>query len=164
MLPGSPTPKTATMALQLRLDKQISRAKPLGLQYNPSKGELIHLLPRRIPHRTLKSIVQGNYTIASSETIKLLGIIINNKLSFRQQVAAATTKTQLIRPFLQRIAFPQGASMEWLHHLANTLPSPTLTWGSEVWWTGARHILDNMNPTYLRFASFHHWHSFLYQD
>lgn len=42
--------------------------------------------------------------------------------------------------------------MNSFHHLATTLLIPTLLWGSEVWWTGARHILDNLRPTYYSIA------------
>lgn len=67
-------------------------------------------------------------------------------------MATAITKTLHLLPCLQRMAFSRGASMLFLHHLATSRLSPTLTWGSEVWWTGAQHILDNLGPTYNRFA------------
>lgn len=135
------------------MNSRISRALPLGLQYNPSKQELIHLQPTNSTLRlTSTRIMNGENPINSSETINLLGIIIDHRFTFRQQIAAATTKTQHLLPSLQRMAFSRGASMESFHHMVTTPLSPTLTWGSEVWWTGARHIVDNMNPTYLRFA------------
>lgn len=40
-----------------------------------------------------------------------------------------------------------------MHHLTTTLLIPTLLWASEIWWTGARHTIDNFNPTYRRFTS-----------
>lgn len=42
--------------------------------------------------------------------------------------------------------------MHTLHHLTTTLLIPTLTCIFKVWWTGASHIVDNMNPTYNWFA------------
>lgn len=39
-----------------------------------------------------------------------------------------------------------------LHYMVSSLLVPTLLWCSEVWWTGALHIVDNRNPIYLRFA------------
>lgn len=42
--------------------------------------------------------------------------------------------------------------MNTLHQQVTSILTLTLTWGSEVWWTRARHIVDAMNPTYRRFA------------
>lgn len=39
-----------------------------------------------------------------------------------------------------------------MHHLISTLAVPALRQGSELWWTGARHIVDNPCPTYHRLA------------
>lgn len=39
-----------------------------------------------------------------------------------------------------------------LHKMVTTLLSPPLTLGSEVWWTGACHIIANLNLTYHRVA------------
>lgn len=36
--------------------------------------------------------------------------------------------------------------------MVTTLLIPTLLWGSEIWWTGAQHIIVNLNPTYLHLA------------
>lgn len=43
--------------------------------------------------------------------------------------------------------------MNSLHPLGTFLLTPTPRWVSKVWWTGTRHIVDTMNPTYLCFAS-----------
>lgn len=91
-------------------------------------------------------------TITSNDTARLLGIIIDHKRSFRQQAAASIAKTQSLRPDLQRLAFSRGASMNTFHKLITSLLSPILTLGSAVWWTGTAHLIDSLNPTYLRFA------------
>lgn len=39
-----------------------------------------------------------------------------------------------------------------LHHMATTLMISTLRWDSEVWWTDASHLIDSLNPTYLKIA------------
>lgn len=94
----------------------------------------------------------GENPVTSSSSIQLLDIIINQHLSFRQQIAKSITKTQHLLPYLQGLAFSRGASMCSLHHLVTALLSPTLSWGSEVWWNGAQHILGNLGPTYNHFA------------
>lgn len=108
--------------------------------------ELIHLHPNtssRLPESP-SEITLGDTIVTSKDTIRLLGITIRYRFTFRQQPASAITKSQNLLPFLQRMAFSRGASM-------STLLSPTLTWGSDVWRTGAQHIIDKVNPTYHRF-------------
>lgn len=85
-------------------------------------------------------------------TVRLLEVTIDAQLTFRENTSLNKTKVLSMLPTLYRLAFSRGASLRMMHHLATTLAIPTLLWGSETWWTGARHILDNLNPTYNKLA------------
>lgn len=42
----------------------------------------------------------------------------------------------------------KGASPNALHHLINTATLPAFLWGSEIWCTGAAHVVCQAGPTY----------------
>lgn len=130
------------------------RSVSLGLHYDVGKPQLIHLHPTTSSNLPLtpSTITLDDSLIVSKDTIKLLRITIDQKLTFRQQTAEATWKSQSILPSLHWMAISRGASMSTLRRMVTTPLSRTLTWESEVWWTGARHITNNLIPTYLCFA------------
>lgn len=91
MLQGSPTEAAATKRLQHRLDIQTTRAIPIGQQYAPHEAELIHLYPslasRITPASTTFNLLQSS--IPNKQSIQLLGVVIDHKLTFRQQISSA---------------------------------------------------------------------------
>lgn len=51
-----------------------------------------------------------------------------------------------------RVTKQKGASSGAIPHLTNTLTILSLMWGSEIWWTRATHILDQIYPSYNEIA------------
>lgn len=49
---------------------------------------------------------------------------------------------------LSRVSRKKGAAPGTIHHQVITAVVPTMLWGSETWWPGARHILDQISPAY----------------
>lgn len=49
---------------------------------------------------------------------------------------------------LWKVTKNKGSSAGAIHHLCITATVPTLLRGSKAWWTGARHIVDQVAPTY----------------
>lgn len=150
MLEGATQPTLAANLLQTKLNQRQNRAFHLKLSYATAKLDLIHLLPT-VSHKTppTTTMLIGTTVVPHSQTIRLLGLTIDQKLSFREHAAGAIARTQSAIPLIQRMGFSRGASILTLHHMAKTILIPTVLWGSEIWWTGARHIIDNFNPTYL---------------
>lgn len=150
---GATGPELAANLQQTRINDKQEQERPLGLTYSPSESELIDLLPSS-SHVTYPTttLTVGQTSVALSKTIRLLGIRIDRKLSFREHTAKATTKTQFALPLIQRLGFTRGHSIQTVHHMTQSLLIPILFWGSKVWWTGARQIVDHFSPTYHRFA------------
>lgn len=154
LLRGAQNQQSATRSLQRCIITGVTRTVPLGLPYAVGKSELIHLnltTSNHLPASPLE-ITQWDTIFNNKETIRLLGITIAHELNFRPQTASAVTKLQNIVTCLQRMAFSSPASMNTLSSMVTTLHSPTLTSGSEVWWTGAQHIIDIPNRTSWRFT------------
>lgn len=79
------------------------------------------------------------------DSIKILGVTIDNCLTFGQHTSENKSKVLSMLPTLYRLVFSRGASLATMHHLISTLAIPALLWGLEVWWTGAKHIVNGLN-------------------
>lgn len=94
----------------------------------------------------------ANTAVRAKKTIQLLGIKLDQKLSFREHKAGAISRTLNSIPLIQRLAFPGGVSLHRLHHIVTTFLIAILLRGSEIWWARVRQTIDNLTPTYLKFA------------
>lgn len=153
LLKGATSYSSAIGTIHDTANKGIERAISRGMKYGERKSQLIIRLPTTSQFKTTISVI---HTVAAEvqaiKTIKLPGITINQKLTFREHRGKATAKTRNAIPHIQQLLFAKGPSMTTHHHMVTTLLTPTQLWGSEIWWTRAQHILDNLNPTYLKFA------------
>lgn len=84
----------------------------------------------------------------STTCIKSLGVWIEDHLSFKRHAAGAASAARQAAGWLWSITKKRDASQGTLHHLTITFRIPALLWGSEICWTGARHILDQLRPAY----------------
>lgn len=102
MLPGSINPTIATSHLQTKVNERTIRAIPLGFQYTQDKTELILRIDPASPLNQKPNQIQVSpATTTNKESIRLLGITINLKLTFQQPTATTIAKTQNPLPFLQ---------------------------------------------------------------
>ncbi|KAL0630690.1 hypothetical protein Q9L58_010459 [Maublancomyces gigas] len=53
---------------------------------------------------------------------------------------------------LNKISKRKGTSPGAIHYLATAITIPGMTWGSEIWWTGATHIISQLTPAYHNIA------------
>lgn len=151
MIQASTSEKGAKAALQERIDGRIKRAEFLNIRLAPAKSELMHLYPvgpRRKQNLDEHGIKLYDAQIEPKKTIKALGVRIDNHLSFKAQAAAASTVTRRASGLLWAITKRKGASPNALHQLAISTVVPAMLWGSEIWWTGATHILSQLSPAY----------------
>lgn len=114
----------------MHLDERIAGAKHLNIRYTQGKGELIHLIPftsgRRIKNANKTGINIYGIRIAPTDKIKVLGVHIDNRLSFKSQAAAASAGTRRSTEMLYRITQGKGASPAIIHHLIKTVTMPAM--------------------------------------
>lgn len=150
MLHGGPTQLGRLRGLQQRLDTWIACGALLSISFARSKASFTHLQlvsGSKKPDNT-EGIQLAGTTICHQDTFKLLGVIIDHHLTFKEQAFAAASASRRSAGLLWYITKCKGASPATLHHLATQTTIPTLLWGSEVWWTGARHLLTSLAPAY----------------
>lgn len=92
-----------------------------------------------------------NTQVTPTNWMKSLGVWIDHGLGFKIQAAAASSKLRQQSTYLWRIMKRKGASLGAPNHLTHTATLPA---GSEVWWTGTRHIIDQVAPTNNTLARF----------
>lgn len=145
-----PSPASSTQQVDVQRHPPRPPRPPLG----PQEAGLIHLLRTnsRLP-KDHTHITMGPSTISNKDTIQLLGITIDQKMSFRQQSVLGISKSQNLLPFMQCMAFSRGVCIKTHDQIVTTLLIPTLIWGSEMWWTSIPHILDYLKLTYHRFTN-----------
>lgn len=84
----------------------------------------------------------------AKQSIKAWGVRIDHHLNFKANAEAASPVTQKLSKLLWRITTEKVTSPAVPHHLATSIPITAMMWGSEIWWTGAAHILFQLNPAY----------------
>lgn len=92
-------------------------------------------------------IVMGN-PIAPSTTIRSLKVNIDHRLSFKAHAPRASARLQGGTGCIRAISKRKGASPGALHQIITSTTLLALFWGSEAWWTEARHVLDQLTPGY----------------
>lgn len=144
--------RLAVKAPQNHLDQRINIARFVNIRYAPKKADLIDLIPstsRRQSNNTDKRGIElyGPW-IPLTDKVKILGVHIDNHLSFKTHAAKVSTNTRRNAGTLYRITRKKGVSPNSIHHLVNAVTMPTMLWGLEIWWTGARRVLDRLTPAY----------------
>ena len=159
--------KSATYLLQRRTDTQVERAAHLQLQFSPGKSDLLHLVPIQSSAKTASELKDPKNTvflncpglpptpICPSPSITYLGVIIDERLSFKAHSLSAASKGrqsigQLM--YLRHNTWKGSISMPVCRHLAFTAVLPKMLWASPVWWTGSAAILGPLELTYNHLA------------
>ncbi|KAJ7150970.1 hypothetical protein C8R43DRAFT_887160, partial [Mycena crocata] len=102
-------------------------AERLGLRFDLPKFQLIHLVPprRHAEHYRPLPISFGGITIQASTSAKLLGVIIDHKLSFKNHVELAQSRGTKATLALSRIASPTfGLPHSYVRQLFQTVVVP----------------------------------------
>lgn len=141
-----------THQLQEKLDHRIDRAQHLNIQFAPAKLELMHLLPftsgRKIKNADITGLTLDGAQIPPTDTVQILGVRTDKLLNFKIQASQVSAKTRTSSSLLDRVSRQKGAAPGKIHHLAVTAMVPVMLWGSEIWWTEARQITDQISPAY----------------
>lgn len=95
----SQTPSLALTSLTTRLQEKIRRSEFVSVNFAPAKAEVMQLLPKTRKSKLNEEdwgVPLYGLNVALSTTIKLLGVTIDQRLSFRHHVANACARTRKI--------------------------------------------------------------------
>jgi hypothetical protein len=112
-------------------------SKRLELEFDLPKFQLIHFVsPRRHrDHYRPVSLVIGDITIEASSSVKLLGVILDNKLSFRNHVELVQCRGTKAALALSRISSPTfGLPHSYVRQLFQTVVVPRMEYALPVWY------------------------------
>lgn len=112
-----------------------------GLELAAAKTEIVILTKKRIP--TIIPIEVGVETIQTKEAAKYLGIILDTKLNYWQQIKHVTDKAVAITNKLSRLMANIGGPKPCKRRLIMTTVESILLYGAEIW-------ADALNKEYCR--------------
>jgi hypothetical protein len=122
--------------LEAAHDKCIAWAKRHGAQFAPEKYQLIHLTRRRRDSSgdLASSVHIENTNITPETTVKVLGVQVDSKLTWRPHVQQAALKGLSSYEALARLtAATWGPSVRHSRLLYTAIVRPTMLYGSQIW-------------------------------
>ena len=149
----------AETALVKSFERKSSRAAKLGLSFAPGKSEIIHIkapktrLSRKENLDQTSPITTDNKTITLTPQLKLLGVILDERLNFNAHARHAMAKgIQSLGTLAYTRKKQWGLSPSIARHMLLGLVLPKVLWASPIWWTGAPQLASFLNIGYLRMA------------
>ncbi|KAF5378148.1 hypothetical protein D9615_007630 [Tricholomella constricta] len=130
----------------------------VGLSTAPEKTDLMHHSWRRdkgySPNIRLPTGPNTEVSIAAGDTIRILGVFLDRRLTFDQHVRILADRAgNAIRGSRMLANTVKGLSQVELRTLYRACTVPVLTYASPVWWSGKKthiNILDKVQNTALR--------------
>lgn len=114
------------------ISKVIGRTRELGLKVSPSKTEVVLFYGRTRPKEVAKVTVEGE-TIVAKDCMKYLGIILDNRLNFKEHFRYIEKKTtKVVRALSGLMPNLKGPGEHKRRLYANVVTS-VLTYGAPVW-------------------------------
>lgn len=130
---------------QIRLNQVMRRVNSWmiahGLEVAEAKTEIVILTKKRIPRIIPMQV--GTETIQTKEAAKYLGIMLDTKLNFWQQIKRATDKAVAITNQLSGLMANIGGPTPTKRRLIMTVMQSILLYGAEIW-------ADALNKEYCR--------------
>ncbi|KAJ7321928.1 hypothetical protein DFH08DRAFT_712554, partial [Mycena albidolilacea] len=115
-------------------------------EFRAAKDQVLHLSQRRVLQAQLfrqeaKWVLErrpnldiAGYTMKSSKAVKLVGIWLDENLTFKEQGAAAVAKGQEGVVNFRRLGkVVGGVHLVWIRHLYLAICVPRMLYGAEVW-------------------------------
>ncbi len=119
-----------------------------GSKFAPEKNQLGHLIRKRSAHLD-HPLSFTEYTVLASNTIIYLGAILDNKLNWKEQVAANKSKAlKSIGALAGLSGLVLGASLPRMRQMLHAVVIPQLTHACSVWYTP--HGEQKHNKSYLK--------------
>lgn len=163
----SRTPLVATQALQRRTDQQSRIAAYLQLNFAKGKSDLLHIIPHNSSKKTgpthaneefrilLRTPHSEPTPIMPSPRITYLGIVIDERLSFKAHATQAAAKgLESLMSLIHLRSGQYNGSVNYgiCHYLTYSMILPKMLWASPVWWTGTDTICDPLKVVYHKVA------------
>lgn len=152
MIQGSASQKFNQRRLQECINLRAARAPHLNIRFAHDKTEFMHVLPRTANSTGKRynndPITVHDVPIAPSQSIRSFGVTIDHRLTFKAQATRTSARLRGGTGRLWAIAKRKGASPGRLHQILTTENIPGFIWVSEAWWTSARHVMDQLTPSY----------------
>ena len=153
------TRNEAETALVKSFERKINQAAKIGLSFAPGKSEIIHIkapktrLTRKEDLNRTSPITADNRTITLAPQLKLLGVILDDRLNFNAHARQAMAKgIQSLGTLAYTRKKQWGLSPSIARHMLLGLVLPKILWASPIWWTGAPQLIHYLNIGYLRMA------------
>jgi hypothetical protein len=107
-----------------------------GAKFAPEKYHLIHFTRKRRDHQgDLQSCIRiENHEIKAEQTVKILGVIVDSKLKWKEHIKRTAEKGQRAFEALSRItASTWGPSVQRARLVYSAVVRPTMLYGSQIW-------------------------------
>ncbi len=132
-------------------DRCIAWAKRHGAKFAPDKYQLIHFSRRRSAGADLASQVRiASHDIKAEPSLRVLGVQVDARLTWRDQIQTAASKGQAAFDALTRFTTSTwGPSMAKSRLVYSAVVRPTMLYGSQVWGVrddGAAHTQSMLRP------------------
>jgi hypothetical protein len=124
-----PTVEASHEGIQAIINKALEREKRSGATFEGDKTTLVHFT--RNPNRTSTApiIIKGE-VVTPKETAKILGVIMDSKLRYKQHIARAATNGLLAAMALKRLRMVSPSTARQL--FAATV-APVVDYASNIW-------------------------------
>ena len=141
----SKSQKLAESNLQALITDAHTWASNTGMKFSETKTICVHFCKKRKKHPPPK-LYLGNKLLDVKSTVKFLGVIFDEKLTFKQHIAETKINCQKRINLLKVVAAKgRGATKDMLLMLYRALIRPKLDFGAEVYATGPRDAIRSLN-------------------
>ena len=109
-------------------------ARRHGVQFSPEKYKLVHFTRRRTGTDLTAAVRIQGFNGAPCEGLRVLGVWVDNRLTYRPHIRRTVEKANLLFSNLSRIGQSTwGLSFRQSRLIYTTVVRPTLTYGAPVW-------------------------------
>jgi hypothetical protein len=135
LLAYGPSTQLNCQALQLAHEKCLQWANTHGMKFAPDKYTLTHFTKRRT-FDTTTPVQIGSTEIYPSPTTKVLGLLLDSKLNWKQQMQAIKKKmTTQIYALTRTTASTYGITLSMARQVYTAVIRPAIGYGSPIWHT-----------------------------
>lgn len=135
--------------MQQAVDCVVEWADSVGFKISPEKSNLMHVCFDHTHRPALPPISIGEHAVKAVRDMRLLGLLIDNKLTFikhaKQVKEKLNSKLNILRALSGRFS---EASRSTLIKVARAMCVPSVLYGSELWSRGSTAVLNILEPQY----------------
>jgi hypothetical protein len=125
--------------LQAVHERSLDWARKHGASFAPDKYILMHFTKARTKHNTACPLVLAASTLHPSPSARVLGVILNKKLSWKPHLQHNKSKLTAQTNVLKRLkASTWGASLRVSRLLYTAIVRPAINTGCPAWWSPPR--------------------------